>query len=255
MSVSDDDQAKKKYWTENIDWMYGNIATADENGLFEDIDNHDKAKHMIKRLEEIRANILTPSPNFANSEARFYELRLDFYKIVNAKRYWRFKYMYSGPIWIYFVAFLALVFVFYSYFVRCNAEICQISVPGVLLYQTHELSLPQSALYAATWGLIGAILQGLYWNWQSVSDFRYRKAWLVWAISCPFLGGIFGALVYFLLASGLLILSSGSTNTTDINKINPFIIIAIAVYAGYNWQQTINWLTQVAERFRSTSAN
>ena len=146
---------------------------------------------------------------------------------------------------MYFVSFLVLLFVFYSYAIRCNAESCQISTRSIILVQ----SIPQSRLYAVTWGVIGAILQGLYLNWQNVNNFAYRKAWILWGISIPFLGGIFGALVYFLIASGLLILSSRSTNTTDINKINPFIIIAISIYAGYNWQQTIDWLRKVGERF------
>jgi hypothetical protein len=104
--------------------------------------------------------------------------------------------------------------------------------------------------YAVVCGVIGGILQGLYQNQQGVSSFRWRKAWCVWGISIPFLGGIFDALVYFLLASGLLILSSGSTSTIDINKINPFIVIALAAYAGYNWNQTIKWFSKVSERFR-----
>lgn len=236
------------------DWLWQavtalqySIAAAGENGLFAG-SNEAKAAQMFKKLEEIRTNWNDLSKR-ASSEETFYEVKLELTNLFHsASRYWLFKYLYGGPAWIYFVGSLALVYIFYLFFVRCTTDFCHI-IPSSLYYSLQTLSVPASGLYATTWGIIGAILQGLYWNWQNVSNLAYRKSWLIWAISIPFLGGIFGALVYFLLASGLLILSSGSTNIADINKINPYIIIAIAIYSGYNWQNAINWLTQIAGRF------
>ena len=110
-----------------------------------------------------------------------------------ASRRWRFSNMYTGPIWIYLIGFLVSVLVFYWYQLDTN-------------FLELHVRIQEAGLNATTWGTIGAILRGLWYLKDKVSDRRYRNSFRIYFLSGPFLGRIFGAIVYLILISGVLIL-------------------------------------------------
>ena len=70
-----------------------------------------------------------------------------------------------------------------------------------------KLDVQAAALHAATWGCVGGILRGLWYLKDKVSDRKYRNSFRIYFISVPFLGGLFGAIIYFLVVAGLFIIA------------------------------------------------
>ena len=59
----------------------------------------------------------------------------------------------------------------------------------------------------------------------------------------PFLGAIFGAIVYFIIIGGLLSL----TDNSDVNLLN--LVIILFSVAGYNWEWGIMIFREIGESF------
>ena len=70
-----------------------------------------------------------------------------------------------------------------------------------------HVNIQEAALHAATWGCVGGILRGLWYLKDKVSDRKYRNSLRIYFISVPFLGGLFGAIMYFLIVAGLFIIA------------------------------------------------
>lgn len=104
--------------------------------------------------------------------------------------------------------------------------------------------IPEDALFATTWGVVGGILQGMWKLWRHVALRDYSSAWFIWGISAPFLGGIFGAIMYFVISAGLLAVS-GTSNSTP----NTFAIVVVAGWAGYSWEWFIETFQKIGDRF------
>jgi hypothetical protein len=48
---------------------------------------------------------------------------------------------------------------------------------------------------------------------DKVSEREYKNSWLIFFVSVPFLGGIFGALAYLIMLAGILSLGVGGSGT------------------------------------------
>ena len=70
-----------------------------------------------------------------------------------------------------------------------------------------NVKIQQDALHAAAWGTIGGILRGLWLLKDRVSDRKYRNSFRLYFLSVPFIGGVFGAFLYFILLMGFLTLA------------------------------------------------
>ena len=82
-----------------------------------------------------------------------------------------------------------------------------------------------AGINAAAWGAVGGILRGLWFLKDKVGDRRYRKSWWIYFISVPFLGAIFGAIVYFIIVGGLLafapnVFEASSNDQGTVTEIN-----------------------------------
>ena len=180
-------------------------------------------------------------------------------------RTWRFSNVYAGPMWIYLVGFLVSVLVFYWYQLDAN-------------FLNLHVHIQEAALHATTWGTVGAILRGLWFLKDKVSDRRYRNSFRIYLISTPFLGGLFGAIFYFLIVSGLFIIapaqapeilanqttisesnatttttqtgSANQANNTSERNVSTLAIIPLAALAGFNWEWAIMILKRIGESFK-----
>jgi hypothetical protein len=179
-------------------------------------------------------------------------------------RIWRFSNVYAGPMWIYLVGFLISTLAFY--WVQLDVNFLNLHV-----------SIQEAALHATTWGTVGAILRGLWFLKDKVSDRRYRNSFRIYLISTPFLGGLFGAIFYFLIVSGLFIIapaqapeilsnqtisepnatttttqtgSANQANGTSERNVSTLAIIPLAALAGFNWEWAIMILKRIGESFK-----
>jgi hypothetical protein len=126
---------------------------------------------------------------------------------------------------------------------------------------------------------VGAILRGLWFLKDKVSDRRYRNSFRIYLISTPFLGGLFGAILYFMIVAGLFIIAPAQapailsnqttiaepnattttasqtgpmnqTNGTSAGNVSTLAIIPLAALAGFNWEWAIMILKRIGESFK-----
>lgn len=138
--------------------------------------------------------------------------------------------MYGGHIWIYLVAFLSLMFLFF-YFNFETILLSKLNIKNVI------------AIDATAWGVIGGLLQGLWWLWINIDKMAFRKVWIIRFISTPFIGGLMGALAYFLIFGGLLVISQDK----EPNPRTEAVIVA-AILAGFNWDWTLDRLKEFGSK-------
>jgi hypothetical protein len=156
---------------------------------------------------------------------------------------WRFINIYGGHIWLYLSLFL-LSSIFILYYYRID----------ILILDKLNISETDSSyevyfngIMAVTWGVIGGILRGIWYLKENVDDRGLRNSWIVWFLSCPFLGGLFGAVIYFIIVAGLV-----SITLDDVDFNNSLVIIAISVVAGFSWPAAIDMIKRVVNSFTGT---
>jgi hypothetical protein len=149
---------------------------------------------------------------------------------------WRFLNIYAAHIWIYLAAFLSIVLAFYLYFIDTYLE--------------NSAHIAQAAIHATTWGVIGSILRGMWFLKEKVGDRQYRNSWTIYFISVPFLGGIFGAIIYLVIIAGLLSFNGNMANPNT--PANPIVIIPIAAFAGFNWEWAVAIFKRIGDLLSPT---
>ena len=229
------DEAESSRLRENIRSVDRWVSVADENGIFQ-VQNKVQREVIFSKLLEARKFLhqydhkddhkddIEDSLAQCNNELSF---AASYYNqaIMSAARSWRFNNIYAVNIWIYLVCFIAFVFLFY--YLDIDAFI------------VNRLGITQAAVDATVWGIVGALFRGLWYLWTNLNNRTYRRTWRIWFLSIPFLGAILGAIVFLIIAGGLVIVSE-----EDIDIINPIVIMVFAAIAGFNWQ----WAIEVLER-------
>ena|GEM_PF-2096312 len=230
--------------------MFDTAQNKDKN-IFEDI--QERLKDARKRLY---ANELPEADYEASKDLHLYNKAL--YSVFQR---WRFANVYGGPMWFYLVGFMVAVLVFYWF----HEDIQVFSL---------NVKIQQDALYAATWGTVGGILRWLWFLKDRVTDRKYRNSFRLYFLSVPFIGGLFGAFLYFILLKGFLILTpshspaaltgnnstsnstalviSTQTNSPGSTVTNP-AIIPLAILAGFNWEFALVIFKRIGDSFKSTS--
>ena len=127
-------------------------------------------------------------------------------------------------------------------------------------YFVDAIGLQQAAIHAATWGCIGGVLRGMWYLKDRVGDRKYRKSWTIYFLSVPFLGGIFGAIIYLVIIAGSVALdvdtSPQTSGQTDVeqpgqkfNLGNPLAVIPFAALAGFNWEWAVILFKRIGDTF------
>jgi hypothetical protein len=205
----------------------------DGNNNVSDVDEEFIYKGIHERLKEAKDNL--EDEKFSESMVNTSAARLLYLKALFSKSWkWRFVNLYAGPVWIYMTAFLVLVLAFYIYLIDKYFE----DIHGV----------DQAAIHAVTWGCIGGILRGMWYLKDKVSEREYKNSWWIYFLSVPFLGGIFGAIVYLVIIAGLLSLGVGQNNDQGLPQINrPLVIVPIAALAGFNWEWSVRIFKRIGD--------
>jgi hypothetical protein len=224
-------------------------------------------------FETIQVNLYTARKSLDNDDlpaSEYYvaqALKAYDKALYTPSRIWRFSNVYAGPMWIYLIGFLLSVLAFYL--IQLDTNILGLNPPGV--------RIQEAALHATTWGTVGAILRGLWFLKDKVSDRRYRNSFRIYLLSTPFLGGLFGAILYFLIVSGLFIIapaqapdilsnqtisepnatttttqtgSANQANGTSGENVSTLAIIPLAALAGFNWEWAVMILKRIGESFK-----
>jgi hypothetical protein len=282
LSFLSGENEKKKTLQEEIDQLDSRINTASENGMFgpnqKDVpaDSFNKIQNYLKTARKFLFE-----GNIADAD---YDTSLALHEYNNAlystQKSWRFSNIYAGYIWIYLVAFLVAILAFY--WAKVDAEVALFNV-----------KIQNDALYAASWGAVGGILRGLWFLKEKVSERKYSNAYRIYFFSVPFLGGLFGAIMYFALLAGVFIVGA-QLPTFDMNAENntqaatdaetenntqaatdaetenntqaatdesdqsaspntSWAFILFATLAGFNWEWAVAILKRIGDSFKETT--
>jgi len=153
-------------------------------------------------------------------------------------------------------------------------------------YELFEASCEYSGSSTSCGDLGGCrwnIARGLWFLKDKVSDRRYRTSFKIYFISVPFLGALFGAIMYFLIVAGLFIIApnqavpilsnktssgpnttqstpvktTGITNQPNVVHLNTatiqvstLAIIPFATLAGFNWEWAITIFKRIGDSFK-----
>ena len=79
--------------------------------------------------------------------------------------------------------------------------------------------------WAYSWGLIGSVLQGLWFVSENIWKKSLRKCWFVWFLILPLFGAISGALTYLIFQAGLIASTGDVTLQSD---VFPMLLSALA---------------------------
>jgi hypothetical protein len=203
------------------------LDIADENGLFKE-QNEVSIETILESLRNARQKLQQSPPDIGGSR---YDLSIatnSYYKATQKAGWlWRFSNLHGANVLIYLLLMLSGVFFFY-YFQADRFLVGTLNVDSI-------------AINATTWGVIGGILRGISKLWFRVDGREFRNVWKVYFVSCPFLGGIFGAIVYLLLAAGIITVSSQPVE----GVLNPFVIMLFSAFSGFSWEWAVKQFTRI----------
>jgi hypothetical protein len=219
-----------KHLRDDIDNLESTLVCAEENGLFQIPQNSTAHSEIFDNLvdacRELDNSKNPPETRFLQGWPKYRAATYKLNQTLNsAPRSWRFKYLYGGPFAVYYVVLLTAVF---SAWVLFN--------PSML--NTRILWVPT---YAYVWGLVGGILQGLWFLWQHVSDRQLRKVWIPWYFFLPLMGALLGALTYLIFIAGF-ITSTGATQIAS-----EYFIMLLCALAGFSSKWAVETLDAIVD--------
>ena len=211
----------------NIDRLEVTLTCADENGLFK---NKSEAFHrifgkMVAARHELDNENMTEEERDVRGWQKYRDASCDLNETfdTSASSLWRFSYLYGGPFIIYFLVILG---------------------SSVLAWLTLRGKMPAFEgvpLYAFLWGLIGGVLQGLWFLWGHVNDRKIRKAWIPWYLLLPVIGALLGALMYLAFVAGLVTTTGSATIQTS------YFVILLCALAGFSSKWAVETLDKITQ--------
>jgi len=233
------------------------INASAENGLF--TRDSEKRDEILEHLKETRESFDREPFSFSECEKN-YSLTWGLYtdKLNSIGYRWRLFNLHAIHIWIYLVAILVAIFsIYYFGLINCPVEnggeqktsvqstantSNNNSTSGEQCYINKVFGKDVVGFYAVTWGCIGAVFRGLWYLKDRVDEKLFRNAWNIYYLSVPFLGGILGAIMYFIIIGGII-----SVTSTNVNIQHPIPVIVFATLAGFNWQWAVDVFRKVGD--------
>lgn len=246
MNIEEEKRCKKLQ--ADIDRVDDWVIVAAENGLFNELEKKQNPITLCKIqdiLKEARNNLDDKNPatfSLPSCAANISSAAGLYAKALNSvSRWWRFKNLYAGIIWIYLITFLISTILALYYF-----KIDTLIENNVSHENIHHSSV---GIYAVGWGIIGGILRGVWYLKENVDDKKYRNSWVIWFLSSPFIGGVLGTAVYFFWTSGLI-----SITKNDTTVANSPLLFALVLTFGFSWPNSINLIRKIANTFASDTS-
>jgi hypothetical protein len=228
---------RKREYRNNIARVNKWVSTGLENGLFR-VQHEISYKDVWEKLNSAQKCIeQNQPPDFVGSDNMLHLAAEEYFSAVqNTSIWWKLKNVYALHLFIYLVVLLSAIFVLYNN-LRIDIVISE------------NLNISTLAINAATWGVVGSILRGFWFLWKNINDRSYRNAWFIWFLSIPFIGGILGSMVYFVIFTGVIIASSENIaiDNSESPPLNPLVIIVLCAFAGFNW----DWGIEQIEKLRN----
>jgi hypothetical protein len=219
-----------KITRDDIDKLEETMVIADENGLFKSSKSNTKFSdimgNMVAACKEFDNEKKTPENRYIQGWSKYRAAHYQFNEVLNSASIdWRFKFLYGGPLIIYFLAFLITVLLIWVFFDL------QISNTKIFWVPT----------YAFLWGLVGGVLQGLWFLWQHVSDRTLRKVWIPWYLLLPLIGALLGALTYLIFVAGFITTTGGAQIQSE------YFIMLLCALAGFSSLWAVETLDRIAD--------
>ena len=155
--------------------------------------------------------------------------------------WWRFKRQYRPAIVVYNMVILVIVLA-----VGAGNAVSSI------------LGIPTAGLGKPIWGIppevlafgcLGAILRTFYWVGQKTARGTLRPQFQLSYVLAPWIGLLFGALVYAVVKAGLWTLQGDVAQDSEVQL---WAVYALAALAGYRWE----WVTErLAQLMTKTSVS
>ena len=154
MSSADDEKkkldkiidAEKSSLTKTLDNLEIQITVADQNGLF--VNKRKDFEDIVDKVNCARRELEKKGSDLSSCSKALYQVIDDLENLERAKPLnWRLSNRYGLQIWLYLIAFLSLVFLFYYF----NIDGSLVTIFGI----------QQQGIDAAAWGVVGGILRGL----------------------------------------------------------------------------------------------
>jgi len=225
-----------------IDKLDKSISASTENGLF--IGNSEDKDKIFDSLKETRESL--DKEAYSECERNRLHTSEIYTQALNSKGYrWRLFNLHAIHIWIYLVAILVAIFsIYYLGLLNCPVEKASnsISASGEQCYLNKVFGKDVAGFYAVTWGCIGAVFRGLWYLKQNVDFKTFQNSWNIYYLSSPFIGGILGAIIYFIIIGGII-----TVTTTDVNIQHAIPIIVFATLAGFNWEWALKLFRKIGD--------
>jgi hypothetical protein len=217
------------------------LRTAADNGMFNNLESRRKTEITFDKVEE-------QLDQARKSLSEGTDLSLDNCKhqtstahglfskaLYDTSAEWRFQNIYAGWGWIYLISFLVSIFLSYHFFLQDTSKL------QIAFGQYSESFI--KGIYATLWGMVGGIGRALWFLRDVVDDRKYRNSFIQSILSAPFYGAIFGALAYFLMLGGVLVVNGDAKPDVQ----NVFFLIVVSAVLGFSWPNMIALIQNVAD--------
>lgn len=205
---------------EQLNFLRKAIEIANENGLLKNDPN--KYNAILEKVINAHRNLEQTPPEIINARENFSKAYFMFNEAVNStSKWWRFNYVYGGPIMIYLTA-IFIGWIIFSH---------KVLVEKILFVP----------YWAFSWGLFGSILQGYWFVFDRVWKRAFRKCFYVYYIILPPLGAILGAMTYLVFHAGFM----AATGEVEIQSdAFPMLLSALAGFSTLGAIEKLNDLVK-----------
>lgn len=214
-------EKEKQDCKEQIRFLRKAVEIANENGLLKN--DSPKYNEILEIILNANRDLEQNPPDIVNTRDKWSKAHFMFNEAVNStSKWWRFNFLYGGPIIVYLTAFLIAWIVF-----------------------SHKILVEQILFvpyWAFSWGFLGSILQGYWLMFDRIWKRALRKCFYVWYIILPIVGAILGALTYLVFQAGFM------AATGDIEIQSDTFPMLLSALAGFSSTGAIKKLNDLVKK-------
>lgn len=204
-----------------------------EKGLFCGEDADKRAETVANLLVRSYLRLREGRPEVALNEVLTAErIILDAY--YKRSKNWRFFHRYQPFLLVYYILLTLYLFVLGGNLLK------DVNLPGFLVVPQAIWGVPLEVL---AFGAGGAILRGFYWFSFKVGRRQFRPHFQLAYYVAPWIGALFGALVYVVIRAGLWTFQG-----SEVSFQEPWAVLGLAALSGYSWEWVTGWLDRIMKK-------